>query len=63
MPSENYRYYCLDVDGRLHNADWFKADSDEQAVALIADKHPGSKCEVWQGNRLVAQIPAERLSA
>ena len=34
MPDPNYRYFCLDGSGRLHDAQWFYADSDE-AVAKI----------------------------
>ena len=61
--SQTYRFYCLDSDGRLHNADWFEADNDEHAVQLIEAAHPESKCEIWLGERLVAQVTPERLSA
>ena len=54
MPSENYRYYCLDGTGRLHDAAWFYAESDENAIKLIEARHPDSKCEIWLGKRLVA---------
>lgn len=63
MPSENYRYYCLDSAGHLHETEWFHADSDEEAVAQIMAKHPDSRCEVWQGKRLVASISPNRLRA
>jgi len=63
MSSENYRYYCLDEVGRLHDAAWFAADSDEDAVAQIEAKHPGSTCEIWQGRRLVASIYPKLLQA
>ena len=63
MPSENYRYYCLDSTGHLHSADWFYAESDEDAIAHIEAKHPDGKCEIWQGNRLVATLAPTRLSA
>ena len=63
MPSENYRYYCLDGDGRLHNAEWFHAETDEDAVAQIEAKHPNGLCEVWQGERFVAKISPRRLQA
>jgi hypothetical protein len=51
MPT--YRYYCLDGAGNIHNAEWFDADSDEQAVADIQARHPDSTCEVWSGNKLI----------
>jgi hypothetical protein len=51
MPT--YRFYCLDGTGKLHDAEWFEADSDEQAVATIQARHPNDKCEVWRGDRLI----------
>jgi len=56
MSAENYRYYCLDGTDHLHEAEWFAADNDEHAVALIGAKHPNSLCEIWQGKRLVAKV-------
>jgi hypothetical protein len=61
MPSENYRYYCLDGIGRLHDAAWFYAENDDDAIKQIEAKHPDSKCEIWQGKRLVAKLLPQRL--
>lgn len=61
MPPANYRYYCLDGFGHLHSAEWFGADSDEEAVSQIKAKHPDGKCEIWLGTRLVAKTDANRL--
>lgn len=58
MPLENYRYYCLDGTGHLHSAEWFSAQSDEEAIAQIRARHPDAKCEIWQGKRLVATLSA-----
>ena len=63
MASENYRYYCLDGAGLLHEAAWFAADSDEDAVEQIEAKHPDSHCEIWQGKRLVASLSPKLRSA
>lgn len=63
MPSESYRYYCLDGAGHLHDAEWFAAESDEDAIAQIEAKHPDSICEIWEGKRLVATLSPERLRA
>lgn len=63
MSTENYRYYCLDSGGRLHSAEWFHADGDEQAIAQIAAMHPDARCEIWQGRRLVAALSPMRLTA
>jgi hypothetical protein len=60
MPSENYRYYCLDGTGRLHYAAWFHAENDADAIKQIEDKHPGDKCEIWLGKRLVATLSPQR---
>ena len=56
MPSETYRYYCLDATGRLHDAHWFHAETDEEALAHVRTKHPDGKCEVWQDQRFVAAL-------
>jgi len=63
MPQENYRYYCLDGQGRLHDAAWFAAESDQDAVEHVTAKHPDSKCEIWQGKRLVAALAPMRRRA
>jgi hypothetical protein len=56
MPSQTYRYYRLDGIGQLYGADWLTADSDDDAVAKAREQHPDSKCEIWQGSRLVATV-------
>lgn len=61
--SQTYRYYCLDQFGRLHNAQWFGARNDEEAISAIEAKHPASICEIWQGERLVAKLSPQRLQA
>ncbi len=56
MPSQNYRYYCVDGTGRLRDTEWFAAASDEDAIAEVQAKHPEAKFEIWEGQRLVAQL-------
>ena len=51
MPT--YRYYCLDRYGRIHNAEWFDAASDAEALAMIQALHPDASCEVWKGRTMV----------
>jgi hypothetical protein len=63
MSRETYRYYCLDGAGQLHSAEWFPAQSDEDAIAQIETKHPDALCEIWQGKRLVAKLSPRRLQA
>ena len=62
MPSEEYRYYCLDSTGQLHNSVLFEAESDEDAIRQIAAKHPYDKCEIWHGKRLVATLEPHRIT-
>ena len=63
MSHENYLFYCLDSAGRLHEAAWFEAEDDEDAVAQIEAKHQDATCEIWQGRRLVAKLSPRRLQA
>jgi hypothetical protein len=63
MPSENYRYYCLDRFGHLHSAEWFEAESDDDAIAQVEAMHPDATCEIWLRNRLVAKLSPRRLTA
>lgn len=63
MSQETYRYYCLDGSGQLHSAEWFKAESDEAAIAHVESIHPDSLCEIWKNNRLVAKLSAMRRQA
>ena len=63
MAQQSYRYYCLDHAGQLHSAEWFEAESDEDAIAQVEAQHPDALCEIWQGHRLVAKLSAIRLQA
>ena len=63
MSPEKYRYYCFDSTGNLYGAEWFDAESDEDAIAQVETKHPDGLCEIWQDRRLVAKIGAQRLRA
>lgn len=63
MPRQDYRYYCLDGSGHLHETEWFQAANDEDAIAQISAKHPDSKCEIWRGSRMVGSLPSELLRA
>ena len=61
--SETYRYYGLDGAGDLHLAEWFDAENDEQARALIEQMHQDGRFEIWQSQRLVAKLSPKRFSA
>jgi len=55
MPHEIYRFYCLEGTGQLHGVEEISGESDEDAVAQVAAKHPNAKWELWQERRLVAK--------
>ena len=58
---QDYRLYCL--DGAKHiarAADVIRADSDEDAVIAARRLGKPTACEIWQGRRLVATIPAAK---
>jgi len=57
----DYKLYCLDGAKRIQRAaDVISAASDEEAVAQVRALNMPSACEIWQGLRLVATIPAAR---
>ena len=58
-----YRVYCYDGTRNIVSADWLEAANDAEAIAKAEAAGYGSKCEVWDGRRLVAQLGAEQLSA
>ena len=56
--SENkiYRVYCFDGVQKSLTHDLIKAATDEEAIAIANAMDYGTKCELWEGNRLVAQL-------
>ena len=59
-PEKSYRVYCYDATHKVVTADWLKAASDEEAIARAQASGFGSKCEIWEGKRLVAELEEER---
>lgn len=58
----DYRLYCLDGTGTISLAEWIQAQDDEDAIQQArSHKSAVRKCEVWQGNRLVANLDASEL--
>jgi len=53
-----YRLFCLSGTGNFTSVEAFDAESDEEAIFLARAKKIPNLCELWDGNRLVAQIPA-----
>ena len=60
MAEPDYRYYRLDGADRLHDAEFFWAASDDDAIAQIRARHPDSTSEIWQRRRLVARVLRKR---
>jgi hypothetical protein len=62
-PNKSYRVYCYDAEHKVVTADFIEAASDEEAIAKAEAAGFGSKCEIWDGKRLVASLEAERRQA
>lgn len=62
-PQKTYRVYCYDHGLKAVTADFMAAASDEEAIAKAEVVGFGSKCEIWHGKRLVAQLEEERRQA
>jgi hypothetical protein len=57
----DYRLYCVDGTKRIQRAaDVISAVSDEDAITLARALQKPTACEIWQGRRLVATLPAAR---
>jgi hypothetical protein len=62
-PVKTYRVYCFDAAQKNVTADFIKAASDEEAIAKAEAAGYGTKCEIWDGSRLVAELESERRTA
>lgn len=58
-----YRIYSFDIDRRQVSADFLHAVDDEEVIGKAQLAGFGSKCEIWDGKRLVAQLETERSRA
>ena len=52
----SYRLYSLDQTTRMESAEWLDARSDDEAIILARTKKLPMRCELWDKNRLVANI-------
>ena len=62
-PLKTYRVYRFDAAHTVLTADWLKAGSDEEAIAMVHEQGFGTRCELWAGRRLVAQLEEQRREA
>ncbi|MCW3797126.1 hypothetical protein OMW55_04805 [Sphingomonas sp. BN140010] len=54
----DYRVYCTDADNRIVSAYWVDAADEAGAVQAVEDQGHLFACEVWQGTRRIATVPA-----
>jgi hypothetical protein len=60
-PSNTYRLVRYDAANMIVTAEFIRAESDEDALAKASASN--GMCELWHGNRLVAQIDPVRQQA
>jgi hypothetical protein len=56
---KTYRVYCYDARMKTVSSDFIDAATDEEAIAQAEARGFGSKCEIWDGNRMVAKLDDE----
>jgi len=61
-PPREYRIYTYDGIRRIVTSDWIKASSDEEAIAH-ARALASTRCELWDGDRLIAELGTEDRAA
>ena len=54
----DYKVYCLDQQGKISSANRIQAETLEAAIAQVRDTHPGNPCEIWDGPKCLAKVPA-----
>ena len=57
---KTYRVYCFDGSTMTLTGDLIKAHDDEEAIAMAYARGIGSKCEIWENHRLVAELGEAR---
>lgn len=62
-PYKTYRVYSFDSVHHVLSSDLLQAADDENAIAMAEAAGFGSKCEIWDGRRMVAQLADERREA
>ena len=60
---KSYRVYCYDAALKTVTGDIIEAASDDEAIAMIEARGLPSMCEIWDGDRLVAQLSGDRMQA
>ena len=60
---KTYRVYSYDAANKMVTADLIDAHDDADALAKTSAAGFGSKCELWEGERLVANLGEQRRQA
>ena len=60
---KTYRVYSYDSVHKAVAVELIEAATDEQAIAAAQAAGFGSRCEIWDGRRMVAQLADERQQA
>ncbi len=55
-PLQTYRVYCFDGARHIVTAELVEAANDAEAVTSAEAAGFGSRCEIWQRDRLVARL-------
>ena len=53
---KTYRVYCYDGARKQLTNDLIEAATDDDAIAQANSMGFGTRCELWEGNRLVAEL-------
>jgi hypothetical protein len=54
----DYRIYCLSTKGKIIRAEDRVAPDDQAVVHFVQAQANATDCEIWQGKRKVATVPA-----
>lgn len=54
----DYRLYWLLEDGKIASAEWIDAKSDDEAVVIVRARKASQRCEIWDRQRRIAEVPA-----
>ena len=57
---KTYRVYSYDEAHQVLTNDLIKATSDAEAIAAAESARFGSRCEIWDGRRMVARLPDQQ---
>lgn len=56
----SYRLYCFDGAGKISTAEWLQATDDGDASDQARARKSGVVAEVWDRDRLVIRIEADK---